>query len=441
MTASRYFNLNVTNDRLGSPIARSNPSLTALQLQNFFAAAAGGVRAPSVHAEWDALIAQGNVAVAVTGSGDQTITVNGVANTAAWDTDANETADDLVTAILEQSSVLVSKAVVAARVQRPASAYFTISSATGALSPQVGGTACPFTATGDNTADAILLAAAIASNGTAGKKVVAIANYGGTAGKVQLFARDGATATFTLTGSAGTYYATIAGVTASAAYDTSTTVTAAALAADINAKVGSLVHATSSAGVVTVVSKGNSALIRVTGTGITALGGAITISSGAGDLTVFIKGIATTVTWATSDTATAAALVTALNAKAAQLDITQATSSAGVISVWRSSIADNDIVISGSGGGGATCTASGTTLAGAGAAYGGILGNAIALASASGVTRSAATLSAGLTSVALTAKLAGFAGNWVTSAATGDALTANGAQLIGGTATQETFPY
>jgi hypothetical protein len=202
MTASRLFNLNFTNDRLGSPIARGNSKQSALQLQNFLAAAAAGQRSVSMQAEWDAAAAQANVAVAATGSGAQTITINGVACADDWDTDANVTAGLLVTAIEETADPLVAKAVTATRVQRPASGYFTISGASGSLSPQVGATACPFVATGDDTADAILLAAAINAQGTAGKKVIAIANYGGTAGKVQMFARDGATATFTLTGSA-----------------------------------------------------------------------------------------------------------------------------------------------------------------------------------------------------------------------------------------------
>lgn len=63
--------------------------------------------------------------------------------------------------------------------------------------------------------------------------------------------------------------------------------------------------------------------------------GTVTITSGSGSITATINGVGTSVTWGTSDTATATALATAINA--ATNDLVEfhvkATSSAGVVTI------------------------------------------------------------------------------------------------------------
>jgi phage tail sheath gpL-like len=95
--------------------------------------------------------------------------------------------------------------------------------------------------------------------------------------------------------------------------------------------------------------------------------GTLTISSGSGSVGGTIGGTAKTVTWATSDTASAAALVTAINADTTINKLVIATSAAGVVTLTAlvPGAVGNKITLVASGTG---VTASGATLAsGAGA--------------------------------------------------------------------------
>lgn len=142
--------------------------------------------------------------------------------------------------------------------------------------------------------------------------------------------------------------------------------------------------------------------------------GTITISSGAGVVTATIanpqpgnQAVVVSVTWATSDTATAAALVAAINA-APNCPVV-ASSSAGVVTVY------------------ATTPGTGSTNTG---------GNSVQLAATgTGVTVSGALLTGGGTNATVLVKalLPGTIGNGITLAASGTGLSApTGARLVGG---------
>jgi uncharacterized protein YdbL (DUF1318 family) len=79
------------------------------------------------------------------------------------------------------------------------------------------------------------------------------------------------------------------------------------------------------------LSSGGSATLEV---GTAAATGTVTISSGSGAVGATINGTLVTVTWATSDTASAAALAVAINAAAAIVSShVTATSAAGVVTL------------------------------------------------------------------------------------------------------------
>jgi phage tail sheath gpL-like len=111
---------------------------------------------------------------------------------------------------------------------------------------------------------------------------------GARSGAVTIEARNtavAATGTVTLSSSSGTVGATINGVSVTTAFATSDTVTAAALAAAINASGSALVNkhvtATSALGVVTVTAvhpgyAGNAVTLAASGTGATASGARLT---------------------------------------------------------------------------------------------------------------------------------------------------------------------
>lgn len=106
--------------------------------------------------------------------------------------------------------------------------------------------------------------------------------------------------------------------------------------------------------------------------------GTVTIESGSGSIVATINGVASTVTWGTSDTATAVLLAAKINA------------------------------------GGDTPN--------------NLVSKQVSATSALGV-------------VTITSKIPGFAGNAVTLAASGTGATASGARLTGGTETQETLTF
>ncbi len=439
--ATSLFGFNVTNYQPSNPIGTVGKKGVIQQTINFFRQLlAATVSQPIVvAAEYDQVLAQDNVAVAATGSGAQKLTINNVDATASggWVSTTNALATALVTSVnTTATDPAITKALTAKRVFLPATGTFTLSDATpGTVTPAVGGTNVPFTATGVNEADALLLAAAINAQGVAGIKVKAVA----AGAVVNIMARDGAAWSFTLVGTAGTFYANIGGIVCSAPYLSSITATAGVLAADINAKCGHLGHATSAVGVVTFVSKGNTEPIVVTGTAAAAVGGLVSVAT-SGDTTVLINGILTTQAFVSSVTVTAAALAAQLNANRTRLNITQATSVVGDVSVWRECSADDTLAISASHSGATSNTLA--VVSTAGTLYGGIPGNAIGLTEvANEVIASNTTILGGLTSVALTAKVPGFPGNWITVTKTGDALTVLTARPIGGTATQRTLTF
>ena len=93
--------------------------------------------------------------------------------------------------------------------------------------------------------------------------------------------------------------------------------------------------------------------------------GTFTIASGSGTITGTINGVAIAITWATSDTNSAALLAAAINASANALiaGIVTATSAAGVVTVTavKGGLAGNAVTIAASGTGN---TASGARLTG-----------------------------------------------------------------------------
>lgn len=100
-----------------------------------------------------------------------------------------------------------------------------------------------------------------------------------------------------------------------------------------------------------LVSTGSADAVRASGT--------LTISSGTGSVGGTIGGTAKTVTWATSDTATATALAAAINADTTLNKYVSATSAAGVVTITAHT--------PGTIGNGITLTASGTGVTASGA--------------------------------------------------------------------------
>jgi phage tail sheath gpL-like len=217
---------------------------------------------------------------------------------------------------------------------------------------------------------------ALSSGTRQGKLLVGPGEYTGTQ----------ATGTVAISSGSGSITATINGIATAVTWATSDTATGAALAAAINASTSSLVKdfvtATASTGTVTITAiakdaSGDAITLSASGTGATASGatltgslakaasGTLTISSGSGAVGGTIGGTSVTVTWATSDTASAAALAAAINANTTVNKWVVATSALGV------------------------CTVT--------ALVKGVIGNNVTLvASGTGVTASAARLAGGL---------------------------------------------
>lgn len=200
-----------------------------------------------------------------------------------------------------------------------------------------------------------------------------------------------ASGTVTYVAPSGTQTVTINGVAVTASSGATATLTATAVAAAINASSNALVRgnvrATSSAGVVTIYSlfagvRGNSVTLAASGTGATAgaarlaggtvtqntgaqATGTVTLSSGSGTETAIINGVSVAITWATSDTVSAALLAAAINSSTDPLVSGQvtATSSAGVVTLTavHGGISGNTITLSATGTG---ATASGARLTG-----------------------------------------------------------------------------
>jgi phage tail sheath gpL-like len=109
--------------------------------------------------------------------------------------------------------------------------------------------------------------------------------------------------------------------------------------------------------------------VQVGGGSSTAASGTVTLSSGSGTVGAIINGVTVSVTWATSDTASATALKTAINASANALIAghVTATSSSGVVTITavNKGTVGNSITLAATGTG---ATASGARLTGGAAA-------------------------------------------------------------------------
>ena len=186
------------------------------------------------------------------------------------------------------------------------------------------------------------------------------------------------------------------GALTTAASAATQTFTAASLAALISA-------ASITVGDILVMGCVEAAPATFTGAIGTAAAGTLTIASGSGAVGGTIGGTLVTVTWATSDTASAAALATAINANASTSALVHATSSLGVVTL--------------------------TSL------LGGTLGNATTLvASGTGVTASAGTLTSGANSTALTVESVTSGALAIGQVLSGTGI-ANGTTIISGSGT------
>lgn len=393
----------------------------------------------------------------ITGGDVLGVTINGVDCTATYATSINNTAMLVKHQVNEGGNTpnaLVSKAVYANRTFTDGTGTFTFAGvAAGAAAVTVGGTACNFTAVGNNTTDAKACAAAINAQGVAGLKVFATSS-----GAVcTVTAQSAPRGTFTIaSGDADdVFYAVIDGVTVSATFDTSDTVTAAALATAINASPALLgkVRANSAAGVVSVISRTTGDLVPalgVTGTGVTIGGTAdpsatIVVSTASGAVVVYVNGhpISFTLPTGGSDAVDAAYIASKINDDPYARSLGFASSSSGTVTYTaNSAIRIRSYASAGATG---TITAAGTTasdgstvLTGAGL-WGGVAGNAVTTSTATaGITAGAATVANGATTLTYTATQPGVSGNWITSAAAGAAaakVTASGARLTGGSET------
>lgn len=191
-----------------------------------------------------------------------------------------------------------------------------------------------------------------------------------------------ASATVTISSGSGVVGCYVNGKRISVTWATSDTATGTALKSAINADPDAkrFVLATDSSGVVTLTAvaadaSGNDITLTAFGTGTTAsaatLGGAVasaasgtlTISSGSGSVGGTIGGTSVTVTWATSDTASAAALATAIKANSTVNKWVTASSNAGVVTITclEKTVIGNNITLVASGTG---VTASGARLTG-----------------------------------------------------------------------------
>lgn len=196
--------------------------------------------------------------------------------------------------------------------------------------------------------------------------------------------RSGVTATGTITISSGSgvITATIAGYAVGVTWATSDTNSATLLKNAINAdkNISHFVVATSSSGVVTLTAvptdaAGDQITLAVTGTNVTksaatltgsiavAATGTLTMASSSGTVGGTIGGTAVTVTWGTSDTLSAAALATAINANATVSKWVSATSALGVVTltaVEKSALGNNVTLVAS----GSNVSASGAKLTG-----------------------------------------------------------------------------
>jgi hypothetical protein len=445
--ATEFFTFRQKNYQDANPVAVGDPDLTIANYKNFLTGMLAGDRGgpsakPYIIASYDEDQATATLTDnGLTGGDVAGAAINGVDATVTYASSVNNTLTLIKNKINNGGNTpndLITKAVSAVRTMVSASAYFTLNAASGSLSPEVDGTAVTFTATEDNAADSETLAAAINAS-AAGVKVFA---YSDGVDKTYVVAAGTNRATLTLSSSAGQVGCRINGVTVMVDFDTDDATTATALAAAINANtyLQSIVRAVnSSSGVVTVIAIAagdQMPAIGARGTNVTVGGTTtpsttITIATGSGTITAYVNGVAVASVTATGTDATdATALAAAINRSLFARQYVTATSSAGVVTV--TSVSGIALEALGTGN-----TASASYLTGAGT-YGGVAGNALTLTSATGVTRSAATLSGGESKLTVTATEAGVSGNWITFAAAGAGaahVTASSTRLVSGAQT------
>lgn len=450
MAATKLFGIRVLNSNKQNPFVTGAQQPTVQGIINFFRGLTSQkAQRTVIQTSKDQVAASATlISNGLTGGDVAGAAINGVNATATYATSANDTLTLIKNKINnggDTQNALISKAVSATRYFTDATGYFTLSGATGTLSPAVDGTSISFDASGTDAEDASVLAAAINANATAGLKVFA---YSDGVNKCYVKASGNNRATITLSSASGSVGCRINGIETVVTWATSDAATATALTAAINANtaLASVARAVnSSSGVVTVISNisgDQMPAIGAFGTGLTVGGVAspkttITVSSASGTLLALVNGLqAASVTAVGVNATDAAALAAAINASPVARGLVTATVSSNVVTV--TSVSATTLQAIGSG-----VAASSSVLVDAGT-YGGVAGNALTLTSDTGVTRSGATLSGGVSGLLVAASEAGVSGNWITFAAAGAGaahVTASGARLAGGLETVQNFVY
>jgi hypothetical protein len=200
----------------------------------------------------------------------------------------------------------------------PSAGFVTVSGSNDgdAGSITVGGTRVTFTEGASDTLTAVAIAAAINASSTITSKGIYATN---AAGVVYIFVRaDLAGVAVSATGTGVTVNtATISGASNTDAVDSA----CLAWAINTNPLVNGIVRAVNASSTTVVVIAKKSAPLKGSGTGVKTAGPLMILSSAAGTITANIAGFDTSVTYATSDAATATALTAAINANTDVTDL------------------------------------------------------------------------------------------------------------------------
>lgn len=317
--ATTRWSMRQANNNTSNPVATDDPAQTLNGVKNYLSAQGGGSSgktwfstAINQLAAWATLVSNGLTAADVAGA-----TINGVDATATYATSVNNTLLLIKNKINNGGNTpndLVNKAVFAKRYFVDSTGTYTIdSSVTGTITATIAGgsgaVAVASTA-GDVTASAKTLADAINANGFTGIRVRAYAQ----AGVVTLRALGLNRATLTISTGAGTIGAYINNILVTVTATGVDATDAAALVTAINSHptLNKQVFASNASGVVTVQALDGVTLAPY-GTGMTTVGPRATLASGSGSVGIYINGKLASVTWGTSDAATATALALAIN--------------------------------------------------------------------------------------------------------------------------------
>jgi hypothetical protein len=464
MASTKLFGIRVQNSNKQNPFVTGSQQPTIQGIINFFRGLTSQKAQRTVIqttknqvAATATLVSNGLTTSDVAGA-----SINGLNATATYASSPNNTLTLIKNKINgggDTPNVLISSAVSATRYFTDATGFFTLNGATGSVSPKVGGSTadytCTFTATGDNAVDAAALANVINAKAGSGLQVFA---YSDGVNKCYVKSADTNRATITLSSASGVVGCRINGIETTVTWATSDAATATALTVAINANtaLANVARAVNSAsGVVTIISmvEGDqmpaigavgidpSTKAAVSGLlvgGTTTPSTTITVTIAANKTMVaLVNGLeATSVNSVGTNATDAAALAAAINSSPVARGLVTAKVSSNVVTVTSLAGTTLQAIGTGAAASSATLTDSGT--------YGGVAGNAITLNSATGVNRSAATLSGGVSGLLVTSNEAGAAGNWITFAAAGAAaahVTASGARLSGGLETVQNFVY